>query len=151
MTLGLIRKETPYGEKASRKSLYVIADNMYRFWYRFVPNNSSLIVQGAADLVYKRIEPYFRNLGAGEGTTRLRAARQWSTSWENRIRIPPCSGSANGRKKKWTWVFWNSWWREAGCSLIIRCSCICLPEVDLQKDAWKRQGRWLHFLIWMEH
>lgn len=57
LTLGLVRKETPYGEKASRKSIYVIEDNMFRFWYRFVPENSSIISRGAAELAYKRIEP----------------------------------------------------------------------------------------------
>lgn len=58
LMLGLINKETPYGEKASRKSIYIIDDNMFRFWYRFVPENSSIIGRGAADLAYKRIEPY---------------------------------------------------------------------------------------------
>ena len=58
LNLGLVRKESPYGEKASKKSIYSIADNMFRFWYRFVPDNTSLISRGAADLVYKRIEPY---------------------------------------------------------------------------------------------
>lgn len=57
IALGLIRKETPYGEKASRKSIYTICDNMFRFWYRFVPENSSIIARGMADLAYKRIEP----------------------------------------------------------------------------------------------
>lgn len=56
MNLGIIKKETPYGEKESRKSIYSIEDNMFRFWYRFVPNNSSLIERGATDLVCKRIE-----------------------------------------------------------------------------------------------
>lgn len=58
MALGLIQKKIPYGEKASRKSIYAIDDNMFRFWYRFVPENSSMIGRGAADLAYKRIEPY---------------------------------------------------------------------------------------------
>lgn len=57
ISLGIVEKETPYGEKASRKSLYFIADNMFRFWYRFVPENNSLIARGAADMVYQRIEP----------------------------------------------------------------------------------------------
>lgn len=57
INLEIVRKETPYGEKESRKSIYSIEDNMFRFWYRFVPENSSLIARGAADLVYKRIEP----------------------------------------------------------------------------------------------
>ncbi len=58
VALGLIQKDTPYGEKTSRKSIYVIADNMFRFWYRFVPENHSIIGRGAVDLAYKRIEPY---------------------------------------------------------------------------------------------
>ena len=57
INLGIVQKETPYGEKASRKSIYSIEDNMFRFWYRFVLDNNSLIVRGAADLVYKKIEP----------------------------------------------------------------------------------------------
>ena len=53
ITLGIIQKETPYGEKASRKSVYSIADNMFRFWYRFVLENNSIIARGAADIAYK--------------------------------------------------------------------------------------------------
>ena len=30
---------------------------MFRFWYRFVPENNSIIARGAVDLAYKRIEP----------------------------------------------------------------------------------------------
>ena len=56
--LGLIRKETPYGEKSSRKSIYTVADNLFRFWYRFIPENNSIIALGAADLAYRRIEPH---------------------------------------------------------------------------------------------
>ena len=58
MSLGIVQKETPYGEKASKKAIYTIDDNMFRFWYRFVPDNASMIARGATDLVYKRIEPH---------------------------------------------------------------------------------------------
>ena len=58
VALGIVQKETPYGEKASKRSIYSIDDNMFRFWYRFVPENASMIARGAADLVYKRIEPH---------------------------------------------------------------------------------------------
>jgi len=61
MNLGIVQRETPYGEKNSRKSIYYIEDNMFRFWYRFVLDNNSIIVRGAADRVYKRIEPYLSN------------------------------------------------------------------------------------------
>lgn len=57
ISLGIVRKETPYGEKTSKRTLYSIEDNMFRFWYRFVPENNSIIARGASDLAYKRIEP----------------------------------------------------------------------------------------------
>ena len=57
ITLGIIKKESPYGEKTSRKTIYSIEDNMFRFWYRFVPENTSIISRGATDLAYSRIAP----------------------------------------------------------------------------------------------
>ena len=57
INLGIVQKKTPYGEKASRKSVYSIEDNMFRFWHRFVLENNSVIARGATELVYKRIEP----------------------------------------------------------------------------------------------
>jgi hypothetical protein len=57
INLGIIRKETPYGEKESKKSIYTIEDNMFYFWYRFVLENNSIISRGASDIAYKRIEP----------------------------------------------------------------------------------------------
>ena len=47
----------PYGEDSTRKTIYSVADNMFRFWYRFVPGNASVISRGAADLAYRRIDP----------------------------------------------------------------------------------------------
>ena len=58
VSLGIVLKETPYGETASRKSIYSIEDNMFRFWYRFVLENNALIARGAADLAYNRIKPH---------------------------------------------------------------------------------------------
>ena len=57
ITLGIVKKESPYGEQSSRKTIYSIEDNMFRFWYRFVPENTSIISRGATDLAYKRIAP----------------------------------------------------------------------------------------------
>ncbi|MDD3400115.1 MAG: ATP-binding protein [Eubacteriales bacterium] len=57
ITLGIVKKESPFGEKSSRKTIYSIEDNMFRFWYRFVPENTSIISRGATDLAYSRISP----------------------------------------------------------------------------------------------
>ena len=39
INLGIIKRETPYGEKTSKKTIYSIEDNMFYFWYRFVLEN----------------------------------------------------------------------------------------------------------------
>lgn len=56
INLGILIKETPYGDNSSKKAIYSISDNMFRFWYRFVLPNVSLINLGAIDIVYKSIE-----------------------------------------------------------------------------------------------
>ena len=58
LSLGIVRKENPCGEDGGRKTIYSIEDNMFRFWYRFVPANTSIIERGAIDLAYKRIAPH---------------------------------------------------------------------------------------------
>lgn len=57
--LGIVHKETPFGEKeASRKTIYGISDFMFRFWYRYVFANRTLIETGAYQAVWaRRIEP----------------------------------------------------------------------------------------------
>ncbi len=58
ITLGIVKKESPHKEKTTRKTIYSLNDNMFRFWYRFVPANQSIISRGAQGLAYKRIEPF---------------------------------------------------------------------------------------------
>lgn len=97
INLGIVQKETPYGEKSSRKSVYSIEDNMFRFWHRFVLENNSVIARGATELVYKRIEPQlsdymgktfedickqylWKRLLAGECPVEFASLGRW---WEN--------------------------------------------------------------------
>ena len=40
-----------------RNSIYCLTDNMFRFWYRFVPRHISQIQSGMGETVYDRIEP----------------------------------------------------------------------------------------------
>ena len=44
--LGIAKKETPITEKPGKKTIYLLADNFFRFWYRFVPVNVSAIDSG---------------------------------------------------------------------------------------------------------
>lgn len=57
--LGILYKETPFGEKtSSRKTIYCISDFMFRFWYRYVSNNKTLLETDAQEIVWnRRIEP----------------------------------------------------------------------------------------------
>ena len=64
--LGIIHKEIPFGEKeSSRKTIYGISDFMFRFWYRYVFANRTLIETGAQQVVWeKRIKPdYYSYMG----------------------------------------------------------------------------------------
>lgn len=61
VSLGIVKKEMPYGESSARKTIYALEDNMFRFWYRFVPENASIISRGAAELAYNRIKPNLSN------------------------------------------------------------------------------------------
>lgn len=56
INLGILIKENPYGDESSKKAIYLISDNMFRFWYRFVLPNVSLINLGAIDIVYESIK-----------------------------------------------------------------------------------------------
>ena len=55
IALGLVGKYTPVTEKAGKKTIYEIEDNMFRFWYRFVPGNISLIKSGSADRIWRGV------------------------------------------------------------------------------------------------
>jgi AAA+ ATPase superfamily predicted ATPase len=59
VSLGILRKEQAVGEERNkRKTLYSLADTMFRFWYRFVFTNSFSVLSGASEALYEReIEP----------------------------------------------------------------------------------------------
>lgn len=62
--LGIVSKKVPVTEMdkpKSKKTIYVISDGMFRFWYTFVGKNISLIEAGYADLVAKQIEQGLSN------------------------------------------------------------------------------------------
>lgn len=52
LELGILKKETPITEKTGKKTIYVIGDNFFRFWYRFVPKNASAINAGRIGNIY---------------------------------------------------------------------------------------------------
>ena len=57
--LGIVKRERPLIHGNSKQTIYSIDDNFFRFWYRFVPNNTALIASGRIERVYDRvIKPY---------------------------------------------------------------------------------------------
>ena len=52
LSLGIVKKEFPITEKSSKKSIYLLNDMMFRFWYRFVFPNMSGIVSGLGKAIY---------------------------------------------------------------------------------------------------
>jgi AAA+ ATPase superfamily predicted ATPase len=54
-TFGLVGKHTPVTEKAGKKTIYEIEDSMFRFWYRFVPDNYSLIHSDMIDKIWRSV------------------------------------------------------------------------------------------------
>ncbi|MGI6727429.1 MAG: ATP-binding protein [Anaerovoracaceae bacterium] len=58
LSLGIVKKEIPITEKPGKKSIYLLEDQMFRFWYRFVFPNMSLIALDLGKEVYNtKIEP----------------------------------------------------------------------------------------------
>jgi len=56
-SLGIVKKETPFSECSTRKTIYKIDDNLFRFWYRFIPDNIASINRGLIDIAYEKISP----------------------------------------------------------------------------------------------
>lgn len=58
LDLQIVEKEYPQGIKTERSSLYRLKDNMFRFWYRFIPKNITNIESGLGEQVLKtRVMP----------------------------------------------------------------------------------------------
>jgi len=53
--LGLVGKYTPVTEKAGKKTVYEIEDSMFRFWYRFVPENMLFIQLGMVERFWRSV------------------------------------------------------------------------------------------------
>lgn len=52
ISLGIVKKEQPVTETSSKKSIYLLDDMMFRFWYRFVFPNMSGIVSGFGNAIF---------------------------------------------------------------------------------------------------
>ena len=56
ISIGIIKKEYPFRNETSKKTIYRLCDSMFRFWYRFIPDSMSLVLRNEVEKSYKRIE-----------------------------------------------------------------------------------------------
>ena len=171
ISLGIVKKETPYGESSGRKTIYSIEDNMFRFWYRFVAENTSVISRGADELAYKRIEPYlsdymgavFEDISkqhlwnellitaplisptsvAGGVQIKKQDSRKKLTLWGYKTKLPPFSANVNGRMKKLTLLFLKSSSNEVSYSITRISTSIYLLNQDLLKVVLEKRKKWV--------
>ena len=55
MELEILKKALPYGETKSKRTIYQIDDNFFRFWYRFVSGNIASIASGRIERTIDRL------------------------------------------------------------------------------------------------
>lgn len=59
ISLDILKKEIPITETKSKKTLYFLKDEMFRFWFTFVYPNMSLLNSGLKEIAFdKNVEPY---------------------------------------------------------------------------------------------
>lgn len=59
--VGIVKKIIPITEKKTKRSLYEISDNFYRFWFKFVYPNRSYLEMGNVDVVMDEIKREFNS------------------------------------------------------------------------------------------
>ena len=52
ISLGILKRETPVTDPDSKRPIYLIEDQFFRFWYTFVPKNISAIQSGRMEKSY---------------------------------------------------------------------------------------------------
>lgn len=85
LDLGIIKKETPITEKPGKKTIYTIGDNFFRFWYRFVPQNTSAISAGRIEQIYEPVIK--RHLSAYMGLVFEQMCREYLLRYANDLPI----------------------------------------------------------------
>jgi AAA+ ATPase superfamily predicted ATPase len=73
--LGLVRKEYPITEMKSKKSIYILNDWMFIFWYRFVKPELSRITAGLGETVCDEV--FAEQFGSHTGRAFEECARQY--------------------------------------------------------------------------
>jgi len=89
--LGIVVKERPYGQDSGRKTIYSLSDSMFRFWYRFVPDNLMLIQRGFSQQAWNNISKHLSEF-MGPVFEKICADYLWEHYYES-----PVAFQATGR------------------------------------------------------
>ena len=66
VSLHIVIKEKPVGDGNKKNSIYRLSDNLFRFWYRFVPMNKINIEYSSATQIYElKVKPHLSNYMGG--------------------------------------------------------------------------------------
>jgi AAA+ ATPase superfamily predicted ATPase len=52
ISLGIVKKEKPLLSEKNKKTIYLLADHFFRFWYKFVPQNLGAILSGNISKIF---------------------------------------------------------------------------------------------------
>ena len=86
ISLGIIKRETPVTDQNSKRPIYLIEDQFFRFWYTFVPGNISAIQSGRIEKSY----PYTieSRLSDYMGLTFERMCRDYILYYDDKLPFP---------------------------------------------------------------
>jgi len=66
ISIGLVKREVPIYDNDNKRAIFVLKDNLFKFWYRFIPDNISNIEANDSKSIYENsIEPYLSDYMGG--------------------------------------------------------------------------------------
>jgi len=137
MSLGIVKKELPVTETASKKSIYLLDDMMFRFWYRFVFPNMSGIVSGLGNAIYDY--EVAENLPAYMGLVFEDICKQYLLEEARNNALPFFTGKVgrwwgnNPKEKRQEEIDILAWRRDA--ALFCECKWTNAPvDIDVLND-----------------
>ncbi|MCL2820268.1 MAG: ATP-binding protein [Oscillospiraceae bacterium] len=87
ISLGLVRKEIPVTEIHSKKSIYILNDWMFIFWYRFVQPELSRITAGFGNIVCDEVFSHELNSHVGRSFEECAVQYMWYLLKENALPV----------------------------------------------------------------
>lgn len=82
--LGIVQREYPLFETHSRKSIYSLKDDFFRFWFRFIPSNMNNISSGRVEEAWEKID---RELNDWLGKAFEDLSLQWCIYYSDQLPI----------------------------------------------------------------